>query len=501
MNRLTRNVLANAIGSIWGVLLSLVTIPIQIRILGAEAYGLIGFLATMQVLLVVFDLGLPSTIIREVARDTDPARKFSRDLVQTCATIYWVIAIAAGVLFALAAPWIAAHWLNVETIPTAEVTLALQLLAVYAGILWPINIYSATLAGLQQFTTINILRIASSTSSQLGGIIVLLITRQIGPLILWLSVSSLMVLCVHSIVCRRAIPGLSLAPRFHFHSIRRIWRFALDLNLISTLTMVYVQTDRILISALLPLRLLGYYTATYIVARQISTIQEAVNSAVLPALSAKAQSTSLIEVSEAYQRYAQMLLYMVTLPSFILIFFGHNILHVWIGTEIADGGWAAAALLACGFLLNASMSTGYTAAISLGHSRLAVVVNLVGLVWYVPAMFFLTTRFGLEGAALGWVLLNMFYAIIFNSYVQHRILQSSIFGWWMRVVLPFVCVGALCIGTGRILVGSSPSTPVWIVVMAASSLTYIGIGFFLLAPQSRRQILEFPRRMAARLTS
>jgi O-antigen/teichoic acid export membrane protein len=80
MNRITRNVIANTLGGVWSIVLGLIAIPLQIRLLGAEAYGLIGFITTMQFILVVFDLGLPATVVREVALNRDGAHLFSRKL-------------------------------------------------------------------------------------------------------------------------------------------------------------------------------------------------------------------------------------------------------------------------------------------------------------------------------------------------------------------------------------------------------------------------------------
>ncbi|MBM4126991.1 MAG: hypothetical protein FJ247_06540 [Nitrospira sp.] len=48
--------------------LSLVLVPIYIRFLGIEAYGLIGFLVALQAALAIFDLGMGATLNREIAR-------------------------------------------------------------------------------------------------------------------------------------------------------------------------------------------------------------------------------------------------------------------------------------------------------------------------------------------------------------------------------------------------------------------------------------------------
>jgi O-antigen/teichoic acid export membrane protein len=67
-----RNILANVFGGSWSLFLSLLIVPLKMRILGVDAFGLLAFIASLQVILGIFDLGLSPTIAREVAIDTSP---------------------------------------------------------------------------------------------------------------------------------------------------------------------------------------------------------------------------------------------------------------------------------------------------------------------------------------------------------------------------------------------------------------------------------------------
>src|SRR4051812_24945229 len=100
---LKRNVLANLVASVWIAALTLLITPVQIHLLGIEAYGLIGFIATLQVIVGVLDLGLSSTITREIAGDRSPGRQASADLLRTAVVIYWGLAAAIGIVVMLAA--------------------------------------------------------------------------------------------------------------------------------------------------------------------------------------------------------------------------------------------------------------------------------------------------------------------------------------------------------------------------------------------------------------
>src|SRR4051812_47258251 len=63
-----RNVLANLVAGGWMGLLGLAMLPVYMHYLGVEAYGLIGFFATLQAWFLMLDLGLSPTLNREMAR-------------------------------------------------------------------------------------------------------------------------------------------------------------------------------------------------------------------------------------------------------------------------------------------------------------------------------------------------------------------------------------------------------------------------------------------------
>ena len=67
-----RNVLASFAGKMLTALLSLAFTPLFSRLLGMEAYGLIGFSITLNAALNLLDMGFSATMNREMAQLTVP---------------------------------------------------------------------------------------------------------------------------------------------------------------------------------------------------------------------------------------------------------------------------------------------------------------------------------------------------------------------------------------------------------------------------------------------
>ena len=84
-----RNVIANYLGQAWVALMGLAFIPIYIRYLGIEAWGLMGLFALLQACLTLLDAGVTPTLGREMARFTagEQSPQAIRDLLRTLESV------------------------------------------------------------------------------------------------------------------------------------------------------------------------------------------------------------------------------------------------------------------------------------------------------------------------------------------------------------------------------------------------------------------------------
>ena len=175
MTSLKRNVLANYIGRTWAALLGIVLIPVYIKFVGIEAYGLVGFSATLTNVMGLLNLGFGSTMNRELARRSVTLEKTGshRDLVRTLEIIYWGVAILAGIIVIFGAPFITNSWINLEELDPQTVLKSVQLMAISVAMRFPMALYQGGLMGLQKQVLVNTILIANGTLRGIGAILVL----------------------------------------------------------------------------------------------------------------------------------------------------------------------------------------------------------------------------------------------------------------------------------------------------------------------------------------
>jgi O-antigen/teichoic acid export membrane protein len=474
MSLVRRNIASNLAGTITVTVLTFVLTPIQIHILGMEAFGIVGFISTLQAAFTAFDLGLSSTLTRELAADGSPTKAASAGLINTAMTVYWSMAVLLGVGLVLSSPWIGRSWFNPETMRADEIVQSLKVIAIYLALRWPVALYVGILSGFQRMDMLNVVKVASAVLRLAGGILVLAHWRSLQAFLWWTAISAVVEVVTYDIVCRRANPSFRFRFGISRDAVRRVWRFSLSMNLLAILAVILVQLDRLVVSKVLTLDLLGRYNLAYTAASVITLVIGAVSSAVLPALAAvHGANTGSDEMIVQYRAADQAMLFLVGMLSFGLIAYGQQALVIWVGASSAAGTALPMALLAIGFWISSAIANIYNVAIARGAPRRFVMANLIGVVPYAILVYVLTSRYGIVGAATSWIVLNLYYAILLIHPIQRDLIGLRTTAWLKQTVFPCAAIGAVSFGLPRLLAIelSVPETLVTFVAMAAISAT------------------------------
>jgi O-antigen/teichoic acid export membrane protein len=161
MSVLKKNIAANFGGGVWTGLMNLVFVPLYIHFLGIEAYGLIGIFATLLGMFALLDMGLSSTLNREMARlavQPGNAREM-RDLVRTLEIPYWLAGLLIRVIVIGLSPFIAYHWVKADHLTPHTVQTAIMIMGLAVAFQWPMSFYSGGLMGLQRQVLLNVINV------------------------------------------------------------------------------------------------------------------------------------------------------------------------------------------------------------------------------------------------------------------------------------------------------------------------------------------------------
>ena len=86
-----KNIIANYIGKIWGIISVFLFVPFYIKLLGIESYAVINFYTVVLTIMYFADGGLSATLNREIARTTD--KKYIGNMLFTIEKVYLAICL------------------------------------------------------------------------------------------------------------------------------------------------------------------------------------------------------------------------------------------------------------------------------------------------------------------------------------------------------------------------------------------------------------------------
>jgi O-antigen/teichoic acid export membrane protein len=449
---LKKNVIANYLGQVWTGLIGLAFIPLYIKYLGIEAYGLIGIFALLQAWLSLLDFGMTPTLNREMARFT--AGKHTpqsiHDLLHSLEIICFGIAALIGLLIWTASTWLATDWLRVDKLPLDEVAKAIAIMGVVIGFRFVEGVYRGAILGLQRQVFFNVLNAALSTVRAVGAIAVLAwLSPTIEVFFIWQGLMSIISIAILAYNAHRSLPKSPVPGRFSLPALMDIRHFAVGMMATTFLSILLTQVDKVILSKLLTLEAFGYYTLAATVATTIGMLITPITQALLPRLTELVANGKQQELIQSYHRSSQLVTVLTAPAALMLIFYGEKLLHLWtdnlaLSNEVAP----LLALLAAGTLLNGLMHIPYMLQLAHGWSDFAARVNLVAVVALVPAIIWVTPRYGAIGAAWVWVLLNTGYVVFGMHFMYRRLLSDEKWTWYWRdttrpILAAMVVTGAL----------------------------------------------------------
>jgi O-antigen/teichoic acid export membrane protein len=174
VSKLSRNVLYNFVGQALVLLIGLLAVRFVFRKLGADVYGLMVFIQTVNFSIVaVLDLGITSTTVREVAAHFAQDSKYVRDLLRTAGFFFWSAYVMLAIAIVALAPLVAAHWINLKAVDAHAAIQMLQILGVASLVALPRSLYMALLRGLERMGTINLVEVGLALLQQSGTVAIL----------------------------------------------------------------------------------------------------------------------------------------------------------------------------------------------------------------------------------------------------------------------------------------------------------------------------------------
>lgn len=483
MSAILKNSAANFLGQLVSKGLKILLVPLQINILGEQAFGLVGFYALILGLAASLDLGLTVTANREVARlnsTTANDMQELRNLVRSFEIPYWVLGAILGALVLLSAGWFSDHWITAPDLPRETIVFSVSIIGLMIAIRWPISLYRGVLLGLQHQIQANFLGIGLEVLAGVGSVLVIILYPCVEAFFLWLLVAGIAEIVGHVWYCWRALSDSSLPQAcFQLSELKRVWRYALGVNTTLLIGSVLGRADGLILSKLLPISYLGYYSIAQRVPPLVGMFSTSLIVATTPSVVRQYERGEKSQMGDLYRRQTRWLSFLATGLAGVLAAFSYPILLLWTQSDNIAGITALPfAIVSAATALEAMINPVNQLSLSCGFTGPSIAVSSLAGIIVAAGAFTLTPGLGICGAALAWGASRVLAFVLYPHLVHRLVLRGYAKTWFLYDTLPLLAVGGLCFGGGGFLYhlfASSANSLFWIPIMVAAGLLYVAI--------------------------
>jgi len=212
-------------------------------------------------------------------------------------------------------------------------------------------------------------------------------------------------------------------------------RFATGIIVITFLTLLLTQLDKVLLSRLLTLEAFGYYALAGVIANALYMLVGPICTAFYPRFTELTERGDSIGLRATYHQAAQLTTVLMGSAAVVLIFFSSSVLLLWSGDHaLAELVAPLVSALALGTLLNGLMGIPYGLQLAYGWTSLKIKISAIAVVVLVPLLLWAVPRYGALGAAYVWVLLTAGHILFGVGLMHRRLLLADKWRWCFQDV-------------------------------------------------------------------
>ncbi len=399
---LARNTIFNLIGQGAPIIVAIFTIPILIKELGTDRFGVLTLAWIIVGYFSLFDLGISRALTKLVAEKLGAGRQHElHAIIWTSMFLMMILGLIMALVVSMLSPLLVQKILKIPDALQQETLNSFYLLAISI----PVVISTAGLRGIleayQCFGFINAIRIPMGILTFLGPLAVLPFSQSLFPVVAVLAAGRAIAWAVNLLFCFHIMPSLRNNISLKKEIIKPLFYVGGWMTISNIIGTLMVYLDRFLIGALVSVSAVAYYATPFEVVTKLLIIPGAFVGVLFPAFSTSfAQDpnrTALI--FRRGVKYVFLALFPIIL---ITITFAYEGLNLWLGSEFAQHSTNVLQWLAVGVLFNCLAIIPFALIQGVGRPDLTAKLHMIELPCYLITLWLLLLSRGIEGAAIAW---------------------------------------------------------------------------------------------------
>ena len=402
-SRLAKNTLWNLLGQGSPMLVGLVTIPLLIRGLGTERFGILALAWMVIGYFSLFDFGLGRALTKLLAEKLGAGAEHEiPGLAWTALAMMGALGVVGTLVLGILTPWLTTAVLTIPDDLRSEATGAFYVLAATVPVVISTTALRGILEAYQRFDLATTVRIPMGLWNFLGPLAVMALSGDLVSVVCALTVGRVLAGLVHLLFCLRVVPGLRKL-RFLRRVVRPLLSFGGWMTVSNVVGPLMVYLDRFVIGMVLTMSAVAYYVTPYEIVTRLSFIPVAIVGVLFPAFSADL-ATNRARAGRLFARgtgYIFLVMFPIIL---IMVTFAQEGLIFWLGQDLAKHSAPILQWLAVGVLVNSLARMPFSLIQADGRPDLTAKLHMLELPVYLVTLWLLLRAQGIEGAAMAWAI-------------------------------------------------------------------------------------------------
>lgn len=459
--------------------------PLAIHVMGAEFYGLWMILFAVGQLSVIGALGITSIVNKFASEVTEQPDANDSILSSAILIVLAMALLVAGVLFA--ARGLLADGINPSVAYLQQFKDALALSALATIPLFLIRVFQGFFLSQIMNRFARAMDLLSSLLPLLGGVLLALFFKNLTLLAAWNLLVSLLVLAL-SILKARQVTPLRWKPSRRV--AKRMLGFSVFMFIESTAILLFQQFDRLLVAFTLGAAASGVYSVATGVGLRLSMIAGNITEVLVPYASRKHSQEQHGALEKTVRKATRYVSLIAALAGGLLIIWMKELLSLWISPDYAAANKATFSIIILAYGVLSLSRPAHQTLVGLGKVKFTALIYLIASVAMLAAVYLLSSRLGLPGAAIAN--LEMVILLGMNFFLYRWFNRQKV---WGRL-LPDLALGVLPMVLALILALMGITWPYKLVYSAALLL----LAFFILIrdPVFIALVKGFPASLAFR---
>lgn len=409
--RILLNASMNGVGQVAPMLLGVFAVPILIKGLGVERFGLLTLSWTLIGVFALFDFGLGRAITQSVSsalasgRHEDVEEIFDTGLISIL-----MLGLIAGVLLWVLANPIASS-LKIQHLSRDELIWSIRIVAMGLPTVTLMSGVKGFLESMDKFRFLNLHRVFLGIANFVLPITIMIWTKYVPMHIASLILIRLISLFLQLHFASRLVQRSVERKRYSCRRVVDMLKFGGWMTASNVISPVMVYLDRFFIGSMLGLGAVTVYATLVDALTRILVIPNSLISAVFPVMSGMISggNRGLREVFVKSICVIGIVMVPIVLVGFV---FAPEILKLWLGAEFSANGSAIFRILLVGILVNSFSAMPYALLQAAGRPDVNAKIHIVELPLYLLSAYFFAIYWGLIGVAFAWSLRIVIDAVV-----------------------------------------------------------------------------------------